>query len=78
MQVARAAGLSVPKGICHAMESYPEPPHARVSMLMTRIPGREIDQGFGELDDGAEESILLDMERYLECRSAVVEPVERY
>ena len=64
MQVARAAGLPVPKVICYG--DHPESPHAPLSILMTRIPGHEIGQVYEKLDDGEKETIRLEMKRYLE------------
>ena len=46
MQVARDAGLPIPKVISYG--EHPETPHAPVSILMTRMPGEEL---FSELWD---------------------------
>ncbi|KAL2865058.1 phosphotransferase family protein [Aspergillus lucknowensis] len=49
MEVARRAGLPVPRVICYA--EHPDSPHAPVSTLMTRIPGDELGVVYKTLSD---------------------------
>ncbi|CRG88237.1 hypothetical protein PISL3812_05264 [Talaromyces islandicus] len=64
MQVARCAGLPVPKVICYG--EHPDTPHAPVSILMTRLPGRELGQSYETLSDNDRESILKELKGYLD------------
>lgn len=65
MQVARAAGLPVPKVICYG--DHPESPHAPMSIPITRVPGRELGQVYEKLDDGSKEAIQVEIKKYLDC-----------
>ena len=64
MQVARAAGLPVPKLICHG--DYPDTPYAPVSILMTRVPGDELGQVYETLSREDRDSVLRELKNYLE------------
>ncbi|WPH03966.1 Hypothetical protein R9X50_00684900 [Acrodontium crateriforme] len=64
MQVARAAGFPVPKVICYG--DHPDTPHAPVSILMTRVPGRELGQAYDTLNNEERDSIARELKRYLE------------
>ncbi|KAJ5787140.1 hypothetical protein N7457_002130 [Penicillium paradoxum] len=63
MEVAREAGLPVPRVICYG--EHPDTPHAPVSILITRIPGEEL----GQVDETLSEdkfSVLQELNDYLE------------
>lgn len=64
MQVARRAGLPVPRVICYG--EHPDTPHAPISILMTRLPGRELGQAYVTLSDRDRESILNELKGYLD------------
>lgn len=64
MQVARSAGLPVPRVICYG--EHPDTPHAPVSILMTRLPGRELGQAYESLCDDDRGSILEELKGYLD------------
>ena len=64
MQVARAAGLPVPRVICYG--DHPDTPHAPVSILMTRMPGEELGQIYELLSSKDKDSILQELKGYLE------------
>ncbi|QKX58665.1 uncharacterized protein TRUGW13939_05792 [Talaromyces rugulosus] len=49
MQVAREAGLPVPKVIGYG--EHPDTPHTPISILITRLPGRELGQCYKTLSD---------------------------
>ncbi|EAS28676.2 uncharacterized protein CIMG_07422 [Coccidioides immitis RS] len=65
MEVARRAGLPVPKVICYG--DHPDTPHAPVSILMTRIPGDELGRVYKTLSDTERDSIQLQLKGYLEA-----------
>ena len=58
--IARSAGFPVPKVISYG--EHPDNSHAPVSILMTRIPGKDLgDPEFYEgLADGERESIFAE------------------
>lgn len=63
-QAARAAGLPVPKVICYG--EHPDMPHAPVSILMTRMPGRELSQELWKSFDTEQQAALVtDVRTYL-------------
>lgn len=64
MQVARAAGFPVPRVICYG--EHPDTPHAPVSILMTRVPGKELGQVYGTLSSEEKKSVLQEFKGYLE------------
>ena len=64
MQVARAAGFPVPRVICYG--EHPDTPHAPVSILMTRVPGKELGQVYETLSSEDKMSILQQFKGYLE------------
>ncbi|CRG88899.1 hypothetical protein PISL3812_05934 [Talaromyces islandicus] len=64
MQVARKAGLPVPKVICYG--EHPDSPHAPVSILMTRLPGSELGRVYKTLSDSDRTSIFEQLKDYLE------------
>ncbi|PYI29827.1 kinase-like protein [Aspergillus indologenus CBS 114.80] len=65
MQVARQAGLPVPKVICYG--EHADSPHAPVSILMTRVPGKELGQVYTTLSDEAKEAVARQLDQYLTC-----------
>lgn len=62
-QVCYAAGLPIPRIISYG--DHPETPHAPVSILMTRLPGREIGQVYESLNPNAKSRALAEMKMYL-------------
>lgn len=64
MQVARRAGFPVPRVICYG--EHPDAPHAPVSILMTRVPGKELGQVYETLNIEDRKSILQELKGYLE------------
>ncbi|PSS14884.1 hypothetical protein M430DRAFT_104995, partial [Amorphotheca resinae ATCC 22711] len=62
-KVCRAAGLPTPKILCYG--DHPETPHAPVSILMTRLPGREIGQAYESLRPEAQATALTELKTYL-------------
>lgn len=62
-KVCYAAGLPTPKIICYG--DHPEAPHAPVSILMTRLPGREIGQVYKSLSPDAKTTALEELKCYL-------------
>ncbi|KFX93321.1 hypothetical protein V490_04905 [Pseudogymnoascus sp. VKM F-3557] len=62
-QVCHAAGLPVPRIICYG--DHPETPHAPVSILMTRLPGKEMDQMYESLSATAKATALAELKAYL-------------
>ncbi|QKX59961.1 uncharacterized protein TRUGW13939_07103 [Talaromyces rugulosus] len=65
MQVARKAGLPVPKVICYG--EHPDSPHAPISILMTRLPGSELGRAYKTLSESDRNSIFEELEGYLEA-----------
>ena len=63
MQAARNASLPVPKVICYGEHS--DTPHAPVSILMTRVPGKELGQIYETLDDDEKHAVLRQLDHYL-------------
>jgi aminoglycoside phosphotransferase len=64
MQVARKAGLPVPRVICYG--DHPDTPHVPVSILMTRLPGQELTQAYKSLSDEDKHLVLQELRDYLE------------
>jgi len=62
-QVCHTAGLPVPRIICYG--DHPETPHAPVSILMTRLPGKEMDQIYESLSAVAKATALAELKTYL-------------
>lgn len=62
-KVCYAAGLPTPRIISYG--DHPETPHAPVSILMTRLPGREIGQVYKSLSKEAQTTFLADFKLYL-------------
>jgi hypothetical protein len=60
MKVARAAGFPVPKVITYG--EHPAYPHAPISILMTRLPGRELGQVYEDLSDEDRATALSEMQ----------------
>ena len=65
MQVARAAGFPVPKVVCYG--DHPHMPHAPISILMTRIPGKELGQVYETMSDHEKESVLSEVKACLDA-----------
>ncbi|KAE8152941.1 kinase-like protein [Aspergillus avenaceus] len=63
MEVARKAGLPVPRVICYG--EHPDTPHAPISILMTRVPGRELGQVYETLNDEDKASVCQQLDQYL-------------
>ncbi|PYI10663.1 kinase-like protein [Aspergillus sclerotiicarbonarius CBS 121057] len=63
MEVARKAGLPVPRVICYG--EHPDTPHAPVSILMTRVPGRELGQVYETLTNEDKASVFQQLDQYL-------------
>lgn len=72
MQVARNAGFPVPKVICYG--EHPDTPHAPVSILMTRLPGRELGQVYESLSSEEKRSIVQELKRDLEVMRGWASP----
>ncbi|MCJ1361186.1 hypothetical protein MMC16_000284 [Acarospora aff. strigata] len=64
MQVARAAGLPVPKVLCYG--EHPDTPHAPISILMTRMPGRELSAVYRILSSEKQATIRSELKTYLD------------
>ncbi|KAI9824039.1 MAG: hypothetical protein M1832_002107 [Thelocarpon impressellum] len=65
MQVCRAAGLPVPRVISYGM--HPSMPHAPVSILMTRLPGRELGLAWDGLDYAARRKAAAELRHCLDA-----------
>ena len=72
MQVARSAGFPVPKVICYG--EHPDTPHAPVSILMTRVPGRELGQVYETLHDGEKKAVLQELKTYMGVMRSWMDP----
>lgn len=72
MQVARAAGFPVPKVICYG--DHPDTPHAPVSILMTRLPGKELGRVYETLSSEDKKSVLNELKNYLEAMRGWTNP----
>ncbi|KAH8692306.1 hypothetical protein BGW36DRAFT_400345 [Talaromyces proteolyticus] len=59
MQVAIKTGLPVPRVICYG--EHPDTPHAPVSILMTRVPGRGLGQAYESLTDEDRNLVLQEI-----------------
>lgn len=64
MQVARNAGLPVPRVICYS--AHPDTPHAPVSILMTRVPGEALGRVYEVFSDEDRNLVLEELRAYLE------------
>lgn len=64
MQVARRAGLPVPRVIRYG--EHPDTPHAPVSILMTRLPGEELGRVYESLSSEEKLSILHELKGFME------------
>ncbi|KAJ5214729.1 hypothetical protein N7449_001898 [Penicillium cf. viridicatum] len=64
MQVARKAGLPVPRVICYG--DHPDTPYAPVSILITRVPGEELGRVYETPSGEDKNSILEELKHYLE------------
>ncbi|PLN74798.1 protein kinase-like protein [Aspergillus taichungensis] len=64
MEVARRAGLPVPRVICYG--EHLDSPHAPISILMTRVPGDELGRVYEMLSDTERDSIRMQLKGYLE------------
>jgi Phosphotransferase enzyme family len=62
-QVCHAAGLPVPRILCYG--DHPDSPHAPVSILMTRLPGREIGEAYESLSPKSKSTALAELKVYL-------------
>ncbi|RAH39608.1 kinase-like protein [Aspergillus brunneoviolaceus CBS 621.78] len=60
---ARKAGLPVPKVICYG--EHADSPHAPVSILMTRVSGKELGQVYNTLSDEEKEAVFRQLDHYL-------------
>ncbi|PWY80765.1 kinase-like protein [Aspergillus sclerotioniger CBS 115572] len=63
MQVARKAGLPVPRVICYG--EHPDSPHAPISILMTRVPGKELGQVYETFNDEDKDAVLQQLDQSL-------------
>ncbi|RAH44822.1 uncharacterized protein BO95DRAFT_474211 [Aspergillus brunneoviolaceus CBS 621.78] len=63
IQVARQAGLPVPRVICYG--KHADSPHAPVSILMARFPGKELGQVYDTLSDEEKEMVFRQLDRFL-------------
>lgn len=64
MQVARAAGLPVPRVICYG--EHPDMPHAPISILMTTMPGCELNTVYRTMTPEQQATILSELKQYLD------------
>lgn len=64
MQVMRAAGFPVPRVICYA--EHPWKRHAPISILMTRMPGREFNDVYDSLQPEELEMVLKELKMFLD------------
>lgn len=62
-EVCRAAGIPTPKIISYG--DHPDTPHAPISILMTRLPGRELGQMYKYLSPEARATTLRELKLYL-------------
>ncbi|RDL35211.1 uncharacterized protein BP5553_07142 [Venustampulla echinocandica] len=62
-KVCRAAGLPVPKIISYG--DHPDFPHAPMSILITRLPGRELGQMYKSLSPNAKTTAAREFKNYL-------------
>jgi len=64
MQVARAAGLPVPRVICYG--EHPDAPNRPISILMTRMPGRELSEVYKMLEPEERGTISSELKTYID------------
>ncbi|KZF25319.1 kinase-like protein [Xylona heveae TC161] len=62
-QVVRAAGFPAPLVLCYGF--HPHMPHAPVSILMSRLPGKELGEVYNTLEDTERGQIMQDLKKYL-------------
>lgn len=60
MIVMRSAGLPVPRVIWYG--EHPDSPHAPVSILITRVPGKDLGDIYEQLNEGERESIFTELQ----------------
>ena len=65
MRVSRSAGFPVPRIICYG--EHTNIPHAPVSTLMTRLPGRPLGEVYTEMMDDERKQVLSELKSYLDC-----------
>ncbi|KAL3457689.1 kinase-like protein [Aspergillus heterothallicus] len=65
MQVARKAGLPVPRVICCGEHS--DSPHAPISILMTRVLGAELGEVYETISEKDRTAISIQLKAYLEA-----------
>jgi len=63
MEAVRKAGMPVPRVICYGEQ--PDTPHAPVSILMTRLPGRQLGQVYESLTSAERDTVLHELDAYL-------------
>ncbi|KAL2060158.1 hypothetical protein VTL71DRAFT_9553 [Oculimacula yallundae] len=71
-KVCRAAGLPAPLIISYG--DHPDTPHAPMSILMTRLPGRELGQAYKSLSSEAKATALEEFKFYLSAIRAWASP----
>lgn len=64
MMVARAAGLPVPKVISYG--EHADSPHAPVSILMTRLPGKDLGEIYAQLKIEEREIVFAELHSMLQ------------
>lgn len=75
MTVARAAIFPVPLVISYG--DHPDRPYAPVSILMTRIPGKDMGQVYEALDEHDQERVFYELKQILTIiRSWSLPPVK--
>ncbi|KFY95963.1 hypothetical protein V498_02995 [Pseudogymnoascus sp. VKM F-4517 (FW-2822)] len=62
-EVCRAAGIPTPKITCYG--DHPETPHAPISILMTRLPGKELGEAYESLSTDAKATVLSELKMHL-------------
>ncbi|KAF2469516.1 uncharacterized protein BDR25DRAFT_335025 [Lindgomyces ingoldianus] len=62
--IARAAGFPVSKILSYG--DHPDTPHAPVSILMTRIPGKELGELYEKMTDNERESVFAELQCILQ------------
>jgi hypothetical protein len=60
MIMMRSAGFPVPKVISYG--EHPNTPHAPVSILMTRVPGKDLGEIYEQLNDEERETIFTELQ----------------
>ena len=62
-QVCRSAGLPAPYILCYG--DHPMTPHGPVSILMTRLPGKELGQAWKTLSPEGQATVLTELKAYI-------------